>query len=51
VPEAIKTSEAQTALRSQGFDILTGGPAAFARFIIAETAKWSEAVKAAGLKK
>src|ERR1700732_159363 len=51
VPEAIKSSEAQTALRSQGFDPLTGGPEEFARFMVAETAKWTEAAKAAGLKK
>jgi tripartite-type tricarboxylate transporter receptor subunit TctC len=51
VPEAIKSSEAQTALRSQGFDPLTGGPEEFARFIVAETAKWNDAAKAAGLKK
>jgi tripartite-type tricarboxylate transporter receptor subunit TctC len=51
VPEAIKASEAQTALKSQGFDMLTGGPDEFARFIVAETAKWNEAAKAAGLKK
>jgi tripartite-type tricarboxylate transporter receptor subunit TctC len=51
VPEAIKSSEAQTALKSQGFEMLTGGPDAFARFMIAEIAKWSEAAKAAGLKK
>jgi tripartite-type tricarboxylate transporter receptor subunit TctC len=51
VPEAIKSSEAHTALKSQGFDPLTGGPEEFARFIVAETAKWNEAAKAAGLKK
>jgi tripartite-type tricarboxylate transporter receptor subunit TctC len=51
VPEAIKSSEAQTALESQGFDPLPGGPQEFARFMVAETAKWSEAAKAAGLKK
>jgi len=51
VPEAIKTSEAQTALKSQGFDQLAGGPDVFARFIVTETAKWSEAAKAAGMKK
>jgi tripartite-type tricarboxylate transporter receptor subunit TctC len=51
VPQAVKTSEAQTALKSQGFDTLSGGPDAFARFLIAETAKWSEAARAAGLKK
>jgi len=51
VPEAIKSSEAQTALKSQGFDALTGGPEEFARFMVTETAKWNEAAKAAGLKK
>ena len=51
VPEAIKSSEAQTALKSQGFDPLPGGPEEFARFMVAETAKWTEAAKAAGLKK
>jgi tripartite-type tricarboxylate transporter receptor subunit TctC len=51
VPEAIKSSEAQTALKSQGFDPLPGGPEEFTRFMVAETAKWNEAAKAAGLKK
>jgi tripartite-type tricarboxylate transporter receptor subunit TctC len=51
VPEAIRSSEAQTALKSQGFDTLTGGPEVFARFMVAEIAKWNEAAKAAGLKK
>ena len=51
VPEAIKSSEAQTALKSRGFDALTGAPDEFARFMVTETAKWNEAAKAAGLKK
>jgi tripartite-type tricarboxylate transporter receptor subunit TctC len=51
VPGAIKSSEAQTALRSQGFDALIGGPDEFARFMAAETVKWTEAAQAAGLKK
>ena len=51
VPEAVKSGEAQTALKSQGFDMLSGGPDALARFITAETAKWSEAALAAGLRK
>jgi tripartite-type tricarboxylate transporter receptor subunit TctC len=51
VPEAMKSSEAQTALKSQGFDQLSGGPDVFARFIVTETAKWNEAAKAAGMKK
>jgi tripartite-type tricarboxylate transporter receptor subunit TctC len=51
VPEVMKSSEAQTALKSQGFDPLPGGPDVFARFIVTETAKWNEAARAAGLKK
>jgi tripartite-type tricarboxylate transporter receptor subunit TctC len=51
VPEAIRSNEAQTALKSQGFDPLSGGPQEFARFIVAETAKWNEAAREAGLKK
>jgi tripartite-type tricarboxylate transporter receptor subunit TctC len=51
VPEAMQTSEAKAALKSQGFDPLNGGPDVFARFIVTETAKWNEAAKAAGLKK
>jgi len=51
VPEVIRSGEAQTALKGQGFDTLTGGPQEFARFLVAETAKWNEAAKAAGLKK
>ncbi len=51
VPEAMKSSEAQAALKSQGFDQLSGGPDVFARFIVTETAKWNEAAKAAGMKK
>src|SRR5258708_37593646 len=51
VPEAVKTSEAQTALKSQGFDTLSGGPGAFARLIVAETAQLSEAARAAGVEK
>jgi tripartite-type tricarboxylate transporter receptor subunit TctC len=51
VPEAMKTSEALAALKSQGFDPLPGGPEVFARFIVTETAKWNEAARAAGLKK
>jgi tripartite-type tricarboxylate transporter receptor subunit TctC len=51
MPEAIRSSEAQIALKSQGFDTLTGGPDVFARFMVTEIAKWNEAAKAAGLKK
>jgi tripartite-type tricarboxylate transporter receptor subunit TctC len=47
----MSSSEAITALRSQGFDRLSGGPDEFARYLITETARWNEAAKAAGLKK
>jgi tripartite-type tricarboxylate transporter receptor subunit TctC len=51
VPEAMNPSEAITALRTQGFDRISGGPDAFARYLVTETAKWNEAAKAAALKK
>lgn len=51
VPEAMDAGDAATALRSQGLDRLAGGPDAFARYIVTETAKWNEAARAAGLKK
>jgi tripartite-type tricarboxylate transporter receptor subunit TctC len=51
VPEAMKSSEAVTAMHTQGFDPLSGGPEEFARYLVTETAKWNEAAKAAGLKK
>jgi tripartite-type tricarboxylate transporter receptor subunit TctC len=47
----MSSSEATAALRGQGFDRLGGGPEEFARHLVTETAKWSEAAKAAGLKK
>ena len=43
--------EVREALKSQGFEALTGGPEEFAGFIVTETEKWNEAAKAAGLKK
>jgi tripartite-type tricarboxylate transporter receptor subunit TctC len=51
VPEAMSSGEAITALRSQGFERISGGPDAFARYLVTETAKWNEAARAAGLKK
>jgi tripartite-type tricarboxylate transporter receptor subunit TctC len=51
VPEAMNSSEAVVAMRAQGFDTLSGGPDAFARHLVTETAKWNEAARAAGLKK
>jgi tripartite-type tricarboxylate transporter receptor subunit TctC len=51
VPQAMSSSEAIAALRTQGFDRLSGGPEEFAGYLVTETAKWNEAAKAAGLKK
>jgi tripartite-type tricarboxylate transporter receptor subunit TctC len=51
VPEAMDAGEAAAALRTQGLERLAGGPDAFARYIVTETAKWNEAARAAGLKK
>jgi tripartite-type tricarboxylate transporter receptor subunit TctC len=51
VPQAMSSSEATAALRTQGFDRLSGGPEEFAQYLVTETAKWNEAAKAAGLKK
>jgi tripartite-type tricarboxylate transporter receptor subunit TctC len=51
VPQAMSSSEATAALRTQGFDRLSGGPEEFAGYLVTETAKWNEAAKAAGLKK
>ena len=49
-PKAIQTARAQDALRKQGFELLSGGPEAFADYIRSETARWSAVVKAAGLR-
>jgi tripartite-type tricarboxylate transporter receptor subunit TctC len=51
VPEAMSSKDAQSALKTQGFDRLSGGPTEFARFMVAEFDKWTEAARAAGLKK
>ena len=48
---ALKSDEVVSKLRAQGFDPLGGPPDEFARFIERETAKWSAAAEAAGLKK
>ena len=49
--EAQSSSEAQTALRTQGFDMITGGPEDFARMMQSESKRWSQVATAAGLKK
>jgi tripartite-type tricarboxylate transporter receptor subunit TctC len=49
--QAMRLDETRAALRGQGVEPLDGGPERFASFIVSEMAKWSEAAKAAGLKK
>jgi tripartite-type tricarboxylate transporter receptor subunit TctC len=49
--QAMQSDEMRAALRGQGVEPLDGGPERFASFIVSEMAKWSEAAKAAGLKK
>jgi tripartite-type tricarboxylate transporter receptor subunit TctC len=49
--EAQASSEAQTALRTQGFDMIVGGPDEFTQMLQREIKRWSEVAIAAGLKK
>jgi tripartite-type tricarboxylate transporter receptor subunit TctC len=49
--EAQSASEAQTALRSQGFDMISGGPQEFIQMMQRENKRWAEVAVAAGLKK
>ena len=49
--EAQQSSEVLTALRTQGFDMISGGPDEFTRMMQSETKRWSEVATAAGLKK
>ena len=51
VNEALKSEEAKTSYAGQGFDLLGGGPADMARTIATDTARWTIAAQAAGLKK
>jgi tripartite-type tricarboxylate transporter receptor subunit TctC len=51
VDGTLKSSEALTSLRAQGFDALSGGPDDFARTIRSEIKRWGEVAQAAGLKK
>jgi tripartite-type tricarboxylate transporter receptor subunit TctC len=48
---ALKSEEIVAKLQAQGFEPLGGSPEEFGRFIARETAKWSVAADAAGLKK
>jgi tripartite-type tricarboxylate transporter receptor subunit TctC len=49
--EAQASSEAQAALRTNGFDMITGGPAEFAQMMQSESKRWVQVATAAGLKK
>jgi len=49
--EAIKTAEAQTIFKAQGFDAIGGTPEEFAVVQAQELTKWKGAVDAAGLRK
>jgi tripartite-type tricarboxylate transporter receptor subunit TctC len=49
--EAQQSSEVQTALRTQGFEMITGGPDEFTQMMQREIKRWSEVATAAGLKK
>jgi tripartite-type tricarboxylate transporter receptor subunit TctC len=49
-PKAMQTSQAQEALRKQGFEPLDGGPDEFADHIRREIARWTDVAQAAGLR-
>jgi hypothetical protein len=51
VNDALKSDELKTSYAAQGFDLLGGGPADMARTITTDTARWTIAAQAAGLKK
>jgi tripartite-type tricarboxylate transporter receptor subunit TctC len=51
VNEALKSDELKASYAAQGFDLLGGGPADMARAIATDTARWTIAAQAAGLKK
>ena len=46
----LQTPELKARMANQGVDIVASGPAEFEKFIIAEIAKWSRVVKAAGVR-
>ena len=48
---ALKTEDVVSKLRKSGFEPLGGSPDQFAKFIASETVKWSDAAKAAEMKK
>jgi tripartite-type tricarboxylate transporter receptor subunit TctC len=49
--ETIKSEEARSMFAKQGFDVIGGTPADFAKIQAAEIDKWKAAVEAAGLRK
>jgi tripartite-type tricarboxylate transporter receptor subunit TctC len=49
--ETLRSNEALTSLKAQGFDTLSGGPDDFARTIGSEIKRWGAVAQAAGLKK
>jgi len=51
VNAALKSDELKASYAAQGFDLLGGGPADMARTIATDTARWTIAAQAAGLKK
>jgi tripartite-type tricarboxylate transporter receptor subunit TctC len=51
IRQAVKTEAVLKAFRSQGIEPLEGGPAAFAKYIAVETAKWADVAVKAGLVK
>ena len=51
VAAAVASEKVAAAFRSQGIEPLNGGPADYARFITAETIKWTDVVAKAGIMK
>jgi tripartite-type tricarboxylate transporter receptor subunit TctC len=51
VNAALRSDELKASYAAQGFDLLGGGPAEMARTIATDTARWTIAAQAAGLKK
>ena len=44
----MRTPEARELLGKQGFDVVASSPADFARWIVAESSKWSKVIRASG---
>ena len=51
IGQAVKSEAVLKAFRAQGIEPLDGGPAAFTKYIAAETAKWADVAVKAGLVK